>query len=62
MKQKGQNKVMINIIIKIIITSILALCGGFLRALILDWFNKDLAWAIYFTIGWLDCVIANWRW
>lgn len=50
-----------NFIIKIILLSILSFFGGFFNAFLKDK-NIDATFAIYFSIGYFNCLIVNWRW
>lgn len=47
-------------IIKIILISILAFAGGFLDAFLKDK-NINATYMIFLTMGYIDCLICNWR-
>lgn len=49
-----------NFIIKIIFICILAFVGGFLDAFLKDK-NINITHLIFLTIGYIDCLICNWR-
>ena len=56
------HRAVIEFFIKVVIMCIVAIILGVIDAVVECVFMKDISWYIYFTMGYLSCLLFNWRW
>ena len=55
-------RALIEFFVKVVIMCIVAIILGAIDAVVECVFMKDISWYIYFTMGYLSCLLFNWRW
>ena len=56
------HRAVIEFFVKVVIMCIVAIILGVIDAVVECVFMKDISLFIHFTMGYLSCLIFNWRW
>lgn len=62
MTVKIWHRAVIEFFVKVVIMCIVAIILGVIDAVVECVFMKDISLFIHFTMGYLSCLIFNWRW
>lgn len=62
-KEKAmKNKIIIEFFTKLGIMCVVSFILGVIGAICEVWLNWDISLFVHFTLGYLSCLIFNWRW